>query len=228
MQILPHGVALNSVVLRRMDRHDNEDRVEAWYECDSFPFVDQVSAYLTHRVSAEMFTLLTQNNFLHNIDYDQYFALETEVYHREWNRMFPRGDVPADPFDPVSPPPLVRAGRERRNISGRNRCASATLNNFRCTRHVLYPLTVCAVHAQYFLTHLCFPPGGTTCPHTPDVTDAQNNVLIDHTLPEMRRALTPPARLLISQINALAPPPNTLLDGTIFSGVNTPLTPQTQ
>ena len=121
--------------------------------------------------------------------------------------IFPRGDLPPGPFSPSFPIPILRPRRERRDIIGRNRCASATLNGFRCARHVLYALTVCAAHAQYFVTRLCFPPGGTTSPYLPDEADIHPNASIGHSLPEMRRALTPAPHTLIAQVNRLLTPP---------------------
>ena len=103
-------------------------------------------------------------------------------------------------------PPLPRKTRERDPIARRNRCAPATLNGYRCTRQILYPMTVRAVHAQYFLTHLRLPHGGATSPHLHDTNDIRPNAALGFPTPEMRRAPTSQSLLFIQRVRNLFPP----------------------
>ena len=53
---------------------------DVWYERDSMPYVQQVSTYISHQVSSEMFQISTQKQYLSNLDYPRYLELQRSVF----------------------------------------------------------------------------------------------------------------------------------------------------
>ena len=183
---------------------------EEYFDCNSSTYTAEVCKHVTQRVMGEMFQPLQTAPYLLT-DYHQFNASHQAHFHENWTQLFPRGDAVTDPFAPIFPPQNPLETRLRTPANQRNLCASATLTGFRCVHHILYPLTVCAVHAQYFVTHLYLPPGGTTHPQIPHRNDVNNGGLIDFDTPETKRVPTTPTLRLIQKANSLRTPSNTLM-----------------
>ena len=189
---------------------NNPPADDTFYERSSSSYNEEVTHYVTQRVMGELFTTLQTSHYPIS-DFYQFRAVTEGRFRDVRNHTFPRGEVSPDPFAPNYPPRNPLETRVRVPVTQRNRCASATITGFRCTYHILYPLSACAVHAQYFTTHLCLPPGGSPHPHTHNKRYIGENALIDLPTPEMRRVPTTQSLKLIQKANDLSPPPNTLM-----------------
>ena len=185
---------------------DGRDQFTDCFDCTDSTYNQEVCRYATQRVMDEMFTTLQITPYL-LADYEQFNATQQIHFQDVWTHCFPRGEAPADPFLPTFPHHNPLETRVREPTTNRNRCAAAALSGFRCSHHILYPLTVCAVHAQYYTTHLRLPPGGTTTPQLPHKTDIDPNAILDFPTPEMRRIPTTQSLQLIQRVNNPPPAP---------------------
>ena len=111
------------------------------------------------------------------------------------------------PLRPISlPPPTplreIRYNTPRTLPLGPNRCAAATLKGFRCCHHILHPLTVCEIHARFYLKHLYLPRGGPRAPNLPHINDFSTDLKLDHTTPEMLQPRTIQTTYIVRQVYA--------------------------
>ena len=98
------------------------------------------------------------------------------------------------------PTPQTNKRRNRIDLTGPNRCASATLNGYRCMCHILYPLKICTIHARYFVSHRRLPIGGTTSPFVGHHCDTLSGIPLDRKTPEMLSPLTPEFLALLEEV----------------------------
>ena len=85
-----------------MDPSTQNMSSDVWYECDSLPYVEQVSAYVARQVSAEMFRISTQQQYQTNLEYSQYREIHRSVFTSARSRNPPWG-IPSQPLSTHPP-----------------------------------------------------------------------------------------------------------------------------